>query len=147
MTADRLLRAGKRAGRPNQTCVEVEWQKMESGACRVTYQVNYKTASGDVQFTDTVVNEGSTGRCGIPSSVNITSVELKMNSTSENTIYFQASVTKAPIPSTSMVSIITSTKTSSAMTSKVSILYTTQAGPVKGNKSYIIASVYMFYKN
>ncbi len=75
------------AGKSRQHCVEVEWQKKESGACNVSYQVNYKTVDGVVQFTDTVVNKAKVQRCRIASSVNIIDVELKINSTKSNAFF------------------------------------------------------------
>ncbi len=105
-----------RARKTSETCVNVEWRKKESGGCSVTYQVNYKTANNKVQFTDTVVNKGSSERCCIPSNINITSVELKINSTSTNTASYSTSVLQAPVPT--VVPIITST---------------VQAGLIKGN--------------
>ena len=37
-------------------CVEVKWNKAESGACYVKYEVKFKNSSGNYLYTETVYN-------------------------------------------------------------------------------------------
>ena len=87
------------AGKPNQSCVHVTWTKKESGACFVKYIVNFKDRTEDVIYTKIGYNIGEVQKCGIPSSVTITAVELKITFKS-NTRTFHKKVLETAMPTT-----------------------------------------------
>ena len=57
-------------------CVEVKWNKAESGACYVKYEVKFKNASGNYLYTETGYNIVETKKCNLPTFVNITEIQL-----------------------------------------------------------------------
>eukprot|EP00794_Sanderia_malayensis_P011135 gene11135-12306_t len=95
------------AGKPNSSCVEVQWQKKQAGLCSVTYTVSFKVSNGTVRYTNVEINKSGTTKCGIPSNINITQVELTMSSTKRSQA-FTAHVSEYPIPlPTSTVTVTT----------------------------------------
>ena len=68
-----------KASKPNQSCVQVTWTKKESGACLLNQVVKYKNQGGDSIYTQHVNNVGKVQKCGMPSSVHITTVELTIS--------------------------------------------------------------------
>ena len=87
------------ASKPSQSCVRVTWTKKESGACFVKYTIKFKIGTGDVIYTEIGYNIGEMKRCGIPSSIKITDVDLTMTFKS-NTNTFQHKVLEGAIPTT-----------------------------------------------
>ena len=57
-------------------CVEVKWNKAESGACYVKYEVKFKNASGNYLYHETGYNIAEINKCNLPTFVNITEIQL-----------------------------------------------------------------------
>ena len=76
-------------------CVEVKWNKAESGACYVKYEVVLRNASGSDIRNETGYNIGEIMMCNLPSTRNITNVQLTVSfkATSKNAT---ANVTEVP---------------------------------------------------
>ena len=66
-------KAGKLA---KDRCVEVKWNKAESGACYAKYEVKFKNKSGNYLSTETGYNIAEMKKCNLPSFVNITEIQL-----------------------------------------------------------------------
>ena len=77
------LKAGKlgRAG-----CVEVKWNKVESGACYVKYEVVFKNASGSNEYSYSGYNIGEIAKCSFLTFSSVTDFQLTVSfkSTSRN---------------------------------------------------------------
>ena len=84
-------------------CVEVKWNKVESGACYVKYEVVLKSTSGRNEYSNYGYNIGEMTMCRFTTYSNVTNVQLTVTfkSTSKN---FTAEVsdttlsTPAPTP-------------------------------------------------
>ena len=87
------------AGKPSQSCVRVIWRKKESGYCFVKYVIQFKTATGDVSYTEIRYNIGEMEKCSIPSSKNITDIELTMRFKSSSSTFYKK-VLETAIPTT-----------------------------------------------
>ena len=76
-------------------CVEVKWNKTESGACYVKYEVVLRNASGSGIRNQTGYNIGEMMMCNLPSNRTISTVQLivSFKATSKNAT---ANVTEAP---------------------------------------------------
>ena len=76
-------------------CVEVKWNKAESGACYVKYEIVLRNASGSDIRNETGYNIGEIMMCNLPSTRSITNVQLKVSfkATSKNAT---ANVTEVP---------------------------------------------------
>ena len=87
------LKAGK-LGRAR--CVQVQWNKVESGACYVKYEVVLRNASGAYQYSDSGYNIGEMTMCSFPTFRNVTDVQLivSFKATSTNVT---ANVSDTPI--------------------------------------------------
>ena len=92
LDADPNLRARK----PAPNCVEVKWNRAESGACFVKYEIQFKNAS-HVITTKVAYNTGWTASCFLPGMVNITNVQLTL-SFKRTRKTFTAKVSERPIP-------------------------------------------------
>ena len=103
------LKGGKIGG-----CVKVQWNKVESGACYVTYEVVLKSASGSIEYSASGYNIGKMTPCGLATVSTVTDVQLTVTfkSTSKT---FTARVSDAPID--------TPTPTPPGMTLLLSIFY------------------------
>ena len=60
-------------------CVEVQWNKLESGACFVQYDVKFKNDFGDFLYNDTGHNIREMKICNLTSYKNITEVQLTVS--------------------------------------------------------------------
>ena len=67
------IKAGKLA---KDRCVEVKWNKAESGACYVKYEVKFKNVSGNYLYNETGYNIAEMRKCNLPTFVNITEIQL-----------------------------------------------------------------------
>ena len=87
------LKAGKAVG---GKCVEVQWNKVESGACYVKYEVILKSASGSHEYSNSGYNIGRMVPCSLASFSNVTDAQLTVTfkSTSRN---FTAKVSETPL--------------------------------------------------
>ena len=87
------LKAGKIGG---AKCVEVKWNKVESGACYVKYEVVLKSATGSAQYSDFGYNIGVMTMCRFAAYSNVTDVQLTVTfkSSSKN---FTAEVSETPL--------------------------------------------------
>jgi len=70
------LKAGKIRG---AKCVEVKWNKVESGACYVKYEVVLKSASGSVECSNLGYNIGNMTMCREAPYSNVTDVQLTVS--------------------------------------------------------------------
>ena len=61
---------------PNGGCVKVNWNKIESGACKVKYIVTLRDAYGKDVDKSYEYNIGEMKICNISSHVHVTDVEL-----------------------------------------------------------------------
>ena len=77
------LTAGKFGG---AKCIEVKWNKVESGACYVKYEVVLKSASGIDEYSNSGYNIGEMAMCSFLTYSNVTDVQLTVSfkSTSRN---------------------------------------------------------------
>ena len=77
------LKAGKIGG---AKCIEVKWNKVESGACYVKYEVVLKSASGSNEYSNYGYNIGEMTMCRFTTYINVTDVQLtvRFKSTSRN---------------------------------------------------------------
>ena len=87
------LKAGKLSA---SKCVEVKWNKVESGACFVKYDVKLKDAFGNHLHNKIVYNIGETKICNLSDIANIANVDLMVSfkSTYKN---ITAKVSETPI--------------------------------------------------
>ena len=87
------LKAGKLVA---SKCVEVKWNKVESGACFVKYDVKLKDAFGNQLYNKIVYNIGELKMCNLSDIATIANVELMVSfkSTYKNII---AKVSETPI--------------------------------------------------
>ena len=60
-------------------CVDVKWNKLESGGCLVKYDVKFKNESGDYLHNETGYNIGEMKMCNLTSYDNITEVQLTVS--------------------------------------------------------------------
>ena len=97
------------ARKPIKSCVAVTWTKKESGGCVLKYLIKFKNGNGDAIYTEFGNNVGYAQRCGIPSNVHITDVELTISFKS-NTNRFQQKV----------LEMVTTTKNAPTTTAKPS---------------------------
>ena len=67
------MKAGKIGG---AKCIEVKWNKVESGACYVKYEVALKSASGSNKYSNSGYNIGEMTVCSFLSFSNVTDVQL-----------------------------------------------------------------------
>ena len=76
-------------------CVEVKWNKVESGVCYVKYQVVLRNASGSAICNETGYNIGEMMMCNLSSTRIITNVQLTVSfkATTKNVI---ANVAETP---------------------------------------------------
>jgi len=70
------LKAGKIGG---AKCVEVKWNKVDSGACYVKYEVVLKSASGSVECSNLGYNIGNMTMCREAPYSNVTDVQLTVS--------------------------------------------------------------------
>ena len=77
-------------------CVEVKWNKAESGACYVKYEVVFKNVSGNYIFYDFGYNIGQMKKCSFPNNTNITEVRLKVSFRSASKTVTAKVSTKVP---------------------------------------------------
>ena len=77
------LKAGKIGG---AKCIEVKWNKVETGACYVKYEVVLKSASESNVYGKTGYNIGEMTICSFLTYSNVTDVQLTVSfkSTSRN---------------------------------------------------------------
>ena len=77
------LKAAKIGG---TKCVEVKWNKLESGACYVKYEVVLKRASGSHEYSNSGYNIGEMTICSFLTVNSVTDVQLTVSfkSTSRN---------------------------------------------------------------
>ena len=77
-------------------CVQVQWNKVESGACYVKYEVVLRNASGGYQYSDSGYNIGEMTMCSFATFSNVTDVQLTVSfkATSSNV---SANVSDTPI--------------------------------------------------
>ena len=87
------LKAGKIAA---SKCVEVKWDKVESGACFVKYDVKLKDAFGNQLYNKILYNIGELKMCNLSDIATIANVELMVSfkSTYKN---ITAKVSETPI--------------------------------------------------
>ena len=78
------LKAGRAGG--GGGCFEVKWNKVESGACYVKYEVVLKSASGSNEYNYSGYNIAEINECSILTYSNVTDVQLtvRFKSTSRN---------------------------------------------------------------
>ena len=68
---------GLKAGKIRRArCVQVKWNKVESGACYVKYEVVLRNASGGYQYSDSRYNIGEMRMCSLAAFRNVTDVQL-----------------------------------------------------------------------
>ena len=60
-------------------CVEVQWKKVEAGACYVKYEVVLRNASGGYQYSDSGYNIGEMTMCSFATFSNVTDVQLTVS--------------------------------------------------------------------
>ena len=70
------LKAGKIGG---AKCIEVKWNKVESGACYVKYEVVLKNASGSNEYSFSGYNIGEIAKCSFLSYSTVTDVQLTVS--------------------------------------------------------------------
>ena len=89
------LKVGKRGG---AKCIEVKWNKVESGACYVKYKVVLKSASGSNEYNNSGYNIGEM-TCSFLTFSSVTDVQLTVTfkSTSRNVT---AKVSDTPLTTT-----------------------------------------------
>ena len=77
-------------------CVEVKWNKVESGACIVKYDVKLKDAFGNQLYNKILYNIGEMTMCNLSDIATIANVELMVSfkSTYKN---ITAKVSETPI--------------------------------------------------
>ena len=94
------LKAGKGGG---ANCIEVQWNKVESGACSIRYEVLLKSASGSIEYSGLGYNIGRIAPCGLATAINVTDVQLTVTfkSTSKT---FTAKVSETPLTTPSPTS-------------------------------------------
>ena len=86
------LKAGKIGG---ATCVEVKWNKVESDACYVKYEVVLKNASGSNEHGKAGFNIGEMTMCRLPAFSSVTDVQLTVSFKS-NSRHITAKVSDTP---------------------------------------------------
>ncbi len=84
-----------RARKPHRTCVMANWNMIDPGDCFVSYTIRFIDSSGKVFFKFQKMDIDKYFKCGIPESVNITTVELEMHSFGSNTT-IRTTVVEAP---------------------------------------------------
>ena len=74
----------------------MKWNKAESGACYVKYEVKFKNASGNYLYNESGYNIAEMNKCNITNFVNITEIQLRASfrSTSKT---FTIKVSEDPI--------------------------------------------------
>ena len=70
------LKTGKIGG---AKCIEVKWNKVESGACYVKYEVVLKSASGSNEYSYSGYNIGEIAKCSFLTYSNVTDVQLTVS--------------------------------------------------------------------
>ena len=87
------LKAGKTGG---ARCVQVQWNKVQSGACYVKYEVVLRNPSGGYQYSDSGYNIGEMTICSDATFSNVSDVHLtvRFKATSTNV---SANVSDTPI--------------------------------------------------
>ena len=61
------------------SCVEVKWNKVESGACYVKYEVVLKNESGSNEYSYSGYNIGEVPKCSFLTYSNVTDVQLTVS--------------------------------------------------------------------
>ena len=95
------LKAGKLVA---SKCVEVKWNKVESGACFVKYDVKLKDAFGNQLYNKIVYNSGELNLCSLSDIATIANVELMVSFKSTHksaTAKVSETPITTPAPSTS----------------------------------------------
>ena len=87
------LKAGKIGG---AKCIEVKWNKVESGACYVKYEVVLKSASGSNEYNNSGYNIGEMTMCSFLTFSNVTDVQLTVSFKSTSKIV-SANVSDTPL--------------------------------------------------
>ena len=87
------LKAAKIAG---AKCVEVKWNKVESGACYVKYEVVLKNASGSYEYGKAGYNIGEMTMCRFLTFGSVTDVQLTVSFKSTSRIV-NAKVSDTPL--------------------------------------------------
>ena len=65
---------------PNNRCIEVKWKKIESGACYVKYDIEFKNESGNhLLYYETGYNIGEIKPCNLTEYDYITKVVLRIS--------------------------------------------------------------------
>ena len=105
------LKAGKIGG---AKCVEVKWNKVESGACYVKYEVVLKSASGSVEYRHSGYNIGEMKMCSFLTFNSVTDVQL--------TVRFK-STSRSATAKVSDTPLTTPTPTLPGMTSLCTLLF------------------------
>ena len=113
------LKAGKGGG---AKCVEVQWNKVESGACSVKYEVLLKSASGSIEYSALGYNIGKMAVCSFATFSNITDVQL--------TVTFK-STSKTLTAKVSDTPLTTQTPTPPGMTPFYSTLFISKLVQIK----------------
>ena len=74
----------------------MQWNKVESGACSVKYEVVLKSASGSIKYSASGYNIGKKKACGLATVSTVTDVQLTVTfkSTSKNVT---AKVSETPL--------------------------------------------------
>ena len=99
------LKAGKFEA---SECVKLKWNKAESGACYVKYEVVIRNASGSDLRSVTVYNIGEMIICGFATNSNVTHAQLTVSfkavsrivaaNVSDESIHTQASTSEGTTP-------------------------------------------------
>ena len=84
-------------------CIEVKWNRVESGACYVKYEVVLKSASGHDEYSSSGYNIGNMIICSFLTFIGVTDVQLTVSfkSTSRNVT---AKVSDTPLTPTTTAS-------------------------------------------
>ena len=64
--------------RPDK-CVEVTWDKVESGACFVKFELKFKNATGNFLYNETGYNIMKMEKCNLADFVNLTEIQLTVS--------------------------------------------------------------------
>ena len=77
-------------------CVEVKWNKVESGACYVKYEIVLKNASGSNEYSFSGYDIGEIAKCNLLTYKYVTDVQLTVSfkSTSKSV---SASISDTPL--------------------------------------------------
>ncbi len=90
------------AHKPNRSCVEVNWQAVDYGKCRIKYYLMFKGAYGWIFHEYTGYDVFKVVKCGFGEDVNIKQVELRISSTKRSRA-FDAVVDESQLPTTKTI--------------------------------------------